>query len=74
MDEVREKYLAWTVTTGEQIIEWAKPNADWPASPASSWPLTDFTSAVTIALCESKLLLDYLTRIYICFIFTYIYI
>ena len=51
MDEVREKYLAWTVTTGEQIIEWAKPNADWPASPASSWPLTDFTSAVTIALC-----------------------
>lgn len=50
MDEVREKYLAWTVTTGQQIIEWAKPTPDWPASPAASWPLTDFTTAASIAL------------------------
>lgn len=50
MDEFREKYLAWTVTTGEQLINWARPEG-WGPSPAEGWAFTDFSSAITIAIC-----------------------
>ena len=34
MDALKAKYLAWTVTQGNELIQWARP-AGWPASPAA---------------------------------------
>jgi len=50
MDAIREQYIAWTVTQGEFLINWARP-AGWGPSPAEGWPFTDFSSAITIAIC-----------------------
>lgn len=34
---------------GESMIAWSRPTG-WPASPASKWPLANFSSAAFIAV------------------------
>jgi hypothetical protein len=47
----KEAYVALTTKIGNQIINWGRSNYAWKVSPATNWPLTDFTSAITIAIC-----------------------
>jgi hypothetical protein len=49
ISSIQREFASFAAKNGQLILEWANPGA--PASPLAGWPLTDFESALGIAMC-----------------------